>query len=112
MQYLERGMPGWRSARSGVPLARTRLWTIMSARDGDSVSWTPPFIAILLFIFTTTSYRFGLGMPAMVVGVLGLFLQRESIRVPFPLVAFGAFLCWSYLCITHWEFRELTFDHL
>jgi|1185.fasta_scaffold00320_4 probable O-glycosylation ligase (exosortase A-associated) len=105
-------MPGWRSARSGAPLPRTRLWTIVSASDGDMVSWTPPFIALLLFIFTTTSYRFSLGMPVMAVGVLGLFLQRESIRVPFPLVAFAAFLLWSYVSMTHWMFREVTFDHL
>ena len=118
MEYAARGTPGWRSAGRGQSasrhaLGRRRLLeSIASADKRWIISWTPPFIAVLVFIFTTTSFHFGLGFPAMVVGVIGLFLQRESIRVPFPLMAFAAFLLWSYVCISHWQFRDVTFEHL
>ena len=112
MEYAARGTPGWRSVGGGLLAARRRVPAAVPAPNASGVSWTPPFVAVLVFIFTTTSFHFGLGFPAMMVGVVGLFLQRESIRFPFPLVPFAAFLLWCYACFSHWQFRDVTFDHL
>ena len=112
MHYLTRGAPGWRSAWSRARSAHPDRCAALPAPYLPNVNWTPLFVAFVLFIFMTTSYRLNIGSAVMAIGVFGVCLQRDSIRFPLPLLLFGAFILWSYFSFSHWVFREVTFEHL
>lgn len=112
MHQVARGTPRWRSAWNGAPESQATTPIVIRSAEATKVNWTPLFTAFLLFILTSVSYHLNLGWPAIAVGVVGILLQRDRIRFPVPLLLFAAFILWSYVCISHWEFRDFTFDHL
>ena len=63
-----------------------------------NVQWTMAFVGLLVFIFGILTFRldaFGIGNIAMAAALLGVFLQKKSIRFPAPLAVLTLFLLWA-----------------
>ena len=78
----------------------SRLRARLAANGGAAaptfadVEWTLPFIAYLVYVGTITTYRLPLGNLAMIVGLVGVALQRAPMRFPRLMIWFAAFLFW------------------
>jgi O-antigen ligase len=59
------------------------------------VKWTVSYVGLLGYILAITTYRLPIGDISMVIALVGLFTQRERLRVPGVLIGLGLFLAWS-----------------
>jgi O-antigen ligase len=57
--------------------------------------WTPVFLAFLAYAFVILTYRVPIGTAVMSAALMGLILQRQSVRVPPFLWLYAAFLAWA-----------------
>lgn len=76
------------------------------------VEWSLVYVGFLGYTFAITTYRLPIGVWAMVLGLVGLVLQRSAPRFP-PVVAYyGLFLFWAVLGVaTAWT-RSVTVETL
>lgn len=59
------------------------------------VSWSPSYIAFLVYIFVIVTYRFPIGEVAMAVALFGLLVEPGRFRLPPFLLWLAAFLLWA-----------------
>ena len=62
-----------------------------------NLEWTLGYAGFLAYMGVITTYALPLGDLAIGAALLGIFLQRQSLRVPRPLILFGVFLGWMAL---------------
>lgn len=60
------------------------------------VEWTISFVALLLYVFVVHSFRLNVAAIAILIALGGVFLQGKPLRLPAPLVWFGAFWAWAF----------------
>lgn len=89
-------LPGPRpvAVRRPKPRVRERSAGGLYIRD---VEWTPVLIGFLTFVFAIVTYYLPVGVIGMLIGILGLGLQRYPIRAASTLYWFGAFVLWSVI---------------
>jgi O-antigen ligase len=107
---------GWRSARWRAPTGLAELAPAGVATGGltsvvppaaatpsgwftwpwKGVSWNISYICSLVFCWVIITYEAKIGSVAIVLGVIGLAFVRESLRIPGPLLWFGAF---NLICV-------------
>ena len=68
-----------------------------SGRITFGVVWTLSFMALLLYVFVVHSFRLNAAAIAIVLALVGLFIQGKPLRAPAPLLWFVAFWCWAFL---------------
>jgi O-antigen ligase len=68
------------------------------------VEWSPAYIAFLVFMFVTITFRLPLGTGAMSIALLTLPLERDGVRIPMVVGLGVALLGWSLLGMTTTEF--------
>ncbi|MFQ5678525.1 MAG: hypothetical protein ACE5HP_03615, partial [Gemmatimonadota bacterium] len=59
------------------------------------VSWSPSYVAFLVYIFVIVTYRYPVGQVAMAVALVGLLLEPGRFRMPPFLVWLAAFIFWA-----------------
>lgn len=76
------------------------------------VKWTVPFVGFLGYLFAITTYRLPIGNPSAIIGLIGLLMQREKLRVPGLLKGLGVFLLWCILGYAFSEYGQVVKDRL
>lgn len=82
-----------RSAPAGWGAAAVAATT--GAWQAEKFRITLAFSGLVLYLWVIHSYKAALGALGIIIGLLGIFLQRERIRFPAPLLWFGAFVLWA-----------------
>lgn len=59
------------------------------------VEWSPSYVAFLLYVFVTTTYRLNLGTASMVAALALLPFEPRPLRLPPPVLWAVAFLVWA-----------------
>jgi O-antigen ligase len=76
------------------------------------VKWTMTYVGFLGYLFAITTYRFPIGNVSMIVGLLGLLMQSEKVRVPGILKGLGVFLLWCTVGYALTDYPDLVSDRL
>jgi len=76
------------------------------------VRWSMTYVGFLGYIFAITTYRLPIGNISMVVGLVGLLMQPERIRVPGILKGLGVFLLWCMIGYAVTDYPQLVSDRL
>src|SRR5262245_26182736 len=58
-------------------------------------TWSLSFVAVLVYIYAAVTYGLPLVTPAMVIAVVGLFLERSGMTVPLFVIVFAAYVGWA-----------------
>jgi O-antigen ligase len=95
--------------RSAAPVAHARRGRFRSAVAVTSESllasflrgtaqypatWSASFVGVLVYIFSAVTYRLPLVIPAMILALLGLLMERQ-VTVPFFVILFAAYVSWA-----------------
>ncbi len=91
---------------STLPLPRRRVGIAPSQALRRS-SLTLAGAAFVIYLWVIHSFKASLGAPAIVLGLIGIGLQRERLRFPAPLIWFGAFVVWAAIGYSVAEFPDL-----
>ena len=126
--------PGWRTAASfqgrrvagspatGVVARATAAVAVPAVPDADAtlpwrtpllrgIEWTPTYVCFLAFMFAITTYKLPIGELSMAGALVGLFMQREPMRVPPMLGWLGAFVAWATIGCAVSPWREHVTEH-
>jgi O-antigen ligase len=76
------------------------------------VKWSMTYVGFLGYIFAVTTYRFPIGNASMIIGLFGLLMQPERIRVPGLLKGLAVFLLWCVVGYAITEHPTLVSDRL
>jgi len=57
-------------------------------------TWSASFVGLLVYLFSAVTYRLPLVIPAMILALLGLLMERR-VTVPFFVLLFGAYVAWA-----------------
>ena len=118
MMRLSAASAGWRSVASARRMDMTsgvfevtasQNPTLASGRLGIAecwpsgplwrgAEWSFALIGLLGYTFVIESLRGAIGTLMMIVAIVGLCVGRERLRLPVPVLLFGALLMWSALC--------------
>ncbi len=114
---MKQATRSWRSARSAMhqgvdsvpqaitpwPEATTAVEPVPVALDRangmpwQNVGWSVSLIGLLGYIWAVTTYAVPIGQASMIVAIVGLAMQRESLRFPPFLWIFAAYLGWAFV---------------
>jgi O-antigen ligase len=59
--------------------------------------WSLVLLGFCIYTFVVVTYYLRIAEIGLAIGALGLFLQREKLRLPLPFWLFAAFICWAFL---------------
>jgi len=76
------------------------------------VKWSITYVGFLGYLFAITTYRLPIGNASMIIGLLGLLMQQERIRVPGILKGLAFFLLWCVVGYAVTDFPQLVLDRL
>jgi O-antigen ligase len=96
-------------APSGV---RVLVETFTERFPWRGVKWTITYVGFLGYVFAITTYRLPIGNLSMIVGLLGLLVQSEKVRVPGILKGLGVFLLWSTIGFAISDYPALVSERL
>jgi O-antigen ligase len=80
--------------------------------------WSLTLLGLCVFTFAVVSYYWPVGELGVGIAAIGLFLQfgKVKIRVPYPVLLFGAFVLWAYIASLASSYHEIVletaFEHL
>jgi len=57
-------------------------------------TWSVSFVGVLMYIFAAVTYRLPIVIPAMILALLGLLMERR-VTVPFFMILFAAYVAWA-----------------
>ena len=63
----------------------------------QNVGWSVSLVGLLCYIWAVTTYAVPIGQASMIVAIVGLAMQRESLRFPPFLWIFAAYLGWAFV---------------
>ncbi|MGI8497943.1 MAG: O-antigen ligase family protein [Gemmatimonadaceae bacterium] len=98
-----------RALRAGVSAAAPAESSLAPWRG---VQWTLAYVGFLVYVFVITTYRFNIGTVAMGAALLGLPLQRGTLRFPSLVVWSGVFLVWSFFGFSQSRYPGIVWEHL
>ena len=93
--------PRMPAAASPAPRGRLRAAgaavqeSILRGTAQYPATWSLSFVAVLAYIYAAVTYGLPLVTPAMVVAVIGLFMERSGITVPLFVIIFAAYVAWA-----------------
>jgi len=76
------------------------------------VTWTFIYIAFLGYVFAVTTYKLPIGEASMIAALIGLLLQRESLRLPALLGWCVLFLGWCALGYVGTAFPDAVWNNI
>jgi O-antigen ligase len=76
------------------------------------VKWSMTYIGFLGYLFAITTYRLPIGNVSMVVGLVGLLMQPERVRVPGILKGLALFLLWCTIGYAVTDYPQNVSDRL
>jgi O-antigen ligase len=79
------------------PGVRVLVETFTERFPWRGVKWTMTYVGFLGYVFAITTYRLPIGNVSMIIGLLGLLMEKEKIRVPGILKGLGVFLLWCII---------------
>ncbi len=65
-----------------------------------------------MFTFVIVSYYFNVATVGIAIAAVGLVLQRERIRLPFPLWIFGTYVLWAFVASLGSPFRDIALNEV
>ena len=90
--------PGLRAPRgrlrSAVAATGDKLITLLKGTAQHPATWSASFVGVLVYIFSAVTYRLPLVIPAMVLALLGLLMERR-VTVPFFMILFATYVVWA-----------------
>lgn len=76
------------------------------------VEWSLSFIGLLGFVLAITTYAINIGQASIIVGLIGLLLQRRPIRVPVLLQWLGVFFLWCIVGYMFTRYSAIVFEEM
>jgi len=83
-----------------------------TSRPPQALTWTPTFVAFLAYVCIMVTARLHIATAVMAVGLMTLFLQHESLRVPRFLWLFAAWIVWASIGFTMTRYPDRVWDSL
>jgi hypothetical protein len=108
------GQPGGAPVRRDTKVEADELPPEVSTTKWPwkGVQWNLTYIGFLGYIFAITTYRFPIGDVSIVCALVGLLLQRESVRVPDFLKGIGALILWAMIGYSMTKYPTLVYAKL
>ncbi len=72
--------------------------------------WSLTLLGLCVFTFTIVTYRLPLGDVGIAIALVGLVLQRDKLRVPFPVWLFGTFVLWALVASFESPYADIARD--
>jgi O-antigen ligase len=85
------------AATTAVPLPSRRVAGTRNKAALRRPALTLAGAGFVIYLWVIHSFKAPLGAAAIVLGLIGVGLQREKLRMPAPLLWFGAFVLWAGL---------------
>jgi O-antigen ligase len=80
--------------RSAVAATGDSLTSFLKGTAQHPATWSVSFVGVLVYIFSAVTYRLPLVIPAMILALLGLLMERR-VTVPFFMILFAAYVVWA-----------------
>ena len=80
--------------RSALAATGDSLVTLLKGTAQHPATWSVSFVGVLVYIFSAVTYRLPLVIPAMVLALLGLLMERR-VTVPFFMILFATYVVWA-----------------
>jgi O-antigen ligase len=74
--------------------------------------WSLTLVGLCVFTFAVVTYYWPVGELGVAIAAVGLFLQfgKIKVRVPFPVLLYGAFVLWAYIASLASSYHEIVLD--
>ena len=76
------------------------------------VQWTVTFIGLCMFTFAIVTYYLPVGDVGIVIALVGLLLDRQRLRFPFPVWIYGAFVFWAFVASLASPYPEIALERV
>jgi O-antigen ligase len=103
------GGAGGTAAPHGV---RVLVETFAERLPWRGVNWSITYVGFLGYLFAITTYRLPIGNVSMIVGLLGLLMQPERVRVPGILKGLAVFLLWCTIGYAVTDYPQMVNERL
>jgi len=80
--------------RTAVAATGDSLASFLKGTAQHPATWSVSFVGVLVYVFSAVTYRLPLVIPAMVLALVGLLMERR-VTVPFFMILFTAYLVWA-----------------
>lgn len=74
--------------------------------------WSIALVGLCMFTFSIITYRFAAGEFGIAIALVGIFFQRERVRVTKPVWLFAAFLAWALAAGLAASYAEIAIETL
>ena len=111
-----------RSRRVATPTSQGRLAQVAQRTAADElprspfsgIQWSLSFIAFVVYVFATTSFKLPIGTAsaAMIVALVTLPLERGPLRLPLVAILALALVLWSFVGWTTTDYPIIVYDKI
>jgi O-antigen ligase len=74
--------------------------------------WSLTLFGLCVYTFAVVTFKAPVGNAGAVIAIVGLLLQREKLRIPFPVWLFGSFLLWAFISSFASPYTDLVLNNL
>lgn len=97
---------------TGVSTPPVMASAVGSGQAAEKFRITAAFLGLVVYMWVIHSYKAPIAAMAIGLGVAGIFFQPHRLRLPAPLIWFGAFIVWATLTMPMAQDPTLTWDAL
>jgi O-antigen ligase len=72
--------------------------------------WSLTLLGLCVFTFAVVTYRLPIGEVGVAIAAVGLLLKVSTLRVPFPVWLYGAFMLWAFVSSLASSYTEIALD--
>jgi len=70
------------------------------------VDWSLTLVGVCVYTFVILTFKLNAATVGVAIGAVGILLQKEKVRLPFPVWLFGAFLLWAFVGALQSPYRD------
>jgi O-antigen ligase len=74
--------------------------------------WSLTLLGFCMFTFAIVTYYLPVGELGIVIGLVGLLLDRQKLRFPFPVWIYGAFVLWAFIASLASPYPEIALERV
>ena len=86
--------------------------TWLSRLGLPEVRWSLSLLGLCLYTFVMVTYYLQIAEIGIGIAALGLVLQKQKLRYPFPVWIFGAFIAWAFVASYASPFMNMAVDRV
>jgi O-antigen ligase len=73
-------------------------------------NWSLTMLGLCIYTFAIVTYYLPVGDIGVVIALVGMLLDRQKVRVPSPVLIYGAFICWAFVASLASPYPEIALE--